>query len=301
MRKVAVYALGGNALQPPNDESNETAHVLAKVMSDVVDLLEMDWNVVLTHGNGPQVGHLLEMDEASVHSLDSWVAATQGMIGHELSMNLQAILDRRRRPERSAVVLTRVEVDPDDPGFSMPTKPVGPILDSATVMSADWDIAQTIHGPRRVVASPLPIRILELDVIQHLVKLQAVVICGGGGGVPVAQRDQHLTGMPAVIDKDHFSSRLALDLHADALIISTDADAVYSDFATPEAKAHRMLTVADIQSMDEQGQFPTGSMRPKLHALCSFASASGGGKAVLCSPGNVLESLRGEGGTTIVG
>jgi carbamate kinase len=168
-------------------------------------------------------------------------------------------------------------------------------------MSADWDIAQTIHGPRRVVASPLPIRILELDVIQHLVKLQAVVICGGGGGVPVAQRGQHLTGMPAVIDKDHFSSRLALDLQADALIISTDADAVYSDFATPEAKAHRMLTVADIQSMDEQGQFPTGSMRPKLHALCSFASASGGGKAVLCSPGNVLESLRGEGGTTIVG
>lgn len=300
MSKVAVYALGGNALQPPQDDSHQTAQVLARVMSDVVDLLEMDWKVVLTHGNGPQVGHLLKMDEASVHSLDAWVAATQGMIGHELSMNLQAILERRRRPERSAVVLTRVEVDPNDPGFSLPSKPVGPVLDSATVMSADWDIAQTIHGPRRVVASPLPLRILELDVIRQLVKLQAVVICGGGGGVPVAKRDEHLTGMPAVIDKDHFSARLALDLEADALIISTDADAVYSDFGTPHAQAHRVLTVNAIQSMDEDGQFPNGSMRPKLQALCSFASQSNEGKAVLCSPGNVLHSLRGEDGTSIV-
>ncbi|MDA0926107.1 MAG: carbamate kinase, partial [archaeon] len=185
MSKLAVYALGGNALQTPDGDKEETASVLAKVMSDVVDLLEMDWGVVVTHGNGPQVGHFLALDRDRSHGLDAWVAATQGTIGHQLSLHLQSILERRRRPERTVVVLTHTEVDADDEGFSLPTKPVGPVLDAATVMSADWDIAQTIHGARRVVASPAPVRVVEIDVIRHLVSLQAVVICGGGGGIPI--------------------------------------------------------------------------------------------------------------------
>ena len=123
-------------------------------------------------------------------------------------------------------------------------------------MSADWDIAQTIHGPRRVVASPKPIQILELDVIRKLVELQAVVICGGGGGVPVIDRDGHHVGVPAVIDKDLLSSRLAIDLKADALIISTDADAVYSGFGTPDAKAIRHLSVLEAGAMNDAGAFP---------------------------------------------
>ena len=183
MKKTAVYALGGNALQSPTGPQDDAAEVLARVMSDVIDLLEMDWTVVITHGNGPQVGHLLAMDVERTQGLDAWVASTQGMIGHELSLNLQAILERRRRPERTAVVLTHVEVDLEDEGFAWPTKPVGPVLDAQTVMSVDWDIAETVHGPRRVVASPQPIRILEIDVIRRLVELQAVVVCGGGGGV----------------------------------------------------------------------------------------------------------------------
>ena len=213
-------------------------------------------------------------------------------------MNLQGILQRRLRPERTAVILTRVVVDGNDPAFATPTKPVGPILDSKTVMSADWDIAQTIHGPRRVVASPKPIQILELDVIRKLVELQAVVICGGGGGVPVIDRDGHHVGVPAVIDKDLLSSRLAIDLKADALIISTDADAVYSGFGTPDAKAIRHLSVLEAGAMNDAGAFPAGSMAPKVKALCSYVDSIREGQAIFCTPGAVLDALRGEGGTT---
>jgi len=301
VRKTVVYALGGNALQPPTGGSQQSAEVLARVMSDVIDLLEMDWSVVVTHGNGPQVGHLLALDALHTQTLDAWVAATQGMIGHELSMHLQGILERRRRPERTAVVLTHVEVDREDDAFHWPTKPVGPILDAETVMSADWDIAETVHGPRRVVASPMPTRILELDVIRHLVNLRAVVFCGGGGGIPTSRIGEHQQGMPAVIDKDHFSSLLASDLQADALIISTETDAIYRSFGTPDAEALRSIDVKVAEAMDADGEFPEGSMGPKVKALCDYVSKVGDGKAVLCSPGHVLEALRGERGTTITG
>lgn len=299
MKKTAVYALGGNALQSPTGASDDSVEVLARVMSDVIDLLEMDWSVVITHGNGPQVGHLLAMDTERTQSLDSWVAATQGMIGHELSMHLQAILERRRRPERTAVMLTHVEVDPEDDGFRWPTKPIGPALDAETVMSVDWDIAETVHGARRVVASPQPIRILELDVIRRLVDLQAVVICGGGGGVPTARVGEHQQGMSAVIDKDHFSSLLAIDLEADALIISTAADAIYRSFGTPDAAPVRTLTVAEARAMEADGEFPKGSMSPKVEAICNFVSANVGGVGLVCSPGHVLDALRGESGSSI--
>ncbi len=297
--KTAVYALGGNALQSPTGNGDATTEVLARVMSDVIDLLEMDWRVVITHGNGPQVGHLLSMDDGQTQDLDAWVAATQGMIGHELSMHLNAILERRRRPERTAVVLTHVEVDPSDEGFQWPTKPVGPVLDAQTVMSADWDIAQTVQGPRRVVASPLPLRILEIEVIRHLVELRAVVFCGGGGGIPTAKVGAHQQGVPAVVDKDRFSSLLAKDLNADALIISTAADAIYRSFGTPEAEAIRTLSTAEAAVMEANGEFPKGSMSPKVGALCDFVAATEVGRGILCTPGQVLEALRGEAGTTL--
>ena len=298
MSKLAVYALGGNALQSPGGEEEETAGVLAKVMSDVVDLLEMDWRVVVTHGNGPQVGHLLALDREQSHGLDAWVAATQGTIGHQLSLHLQSILERRRRPERTVVVLTHTEVDAEDEGFSWPTKPVGPVLDATTVMSADWDIAQTIHGARRVVASPAPVRVVEIEAIRHLVSLQAVVICGGGGGIPIVTGGGFAHGVPAVVDKDLFSSCLASDLNADALIISTGADAIYSNFGTEHQVAHRTLGVEDLLTLEKEGQFPPGSMGPKVRALREFASQSTK-KSVLCSPGEVLRALRGESGTTV--
>lgn len=299
VKRTVVYAVGGNAIQPPGGTDNDASLILAKVMSDIVDLLEMGWSVVLTHGNGPQVGHLMAMDSDLTQPLDAWVAATQGMIGHDLSLHLQGILERRKRPERTVVIMTHVEVDPDDPGFARPVKPVGPVLDANTVMTADWDIAETVHGPRRVVASPSPIHIIEVDVIRHLVELRAVVICGGGGGIPVVRATDHLVGAPAVIDKDLLSCRLALDLGADALIISTDADAIYSDFGTSSARAHRRLSTDDVTRLSKDGQFPAGSMLPKVNALKSFAEQRTGARALLCRPGDVLEALRGDAGTTI--
>ena len=300
MGKLAVYALGGNALESPSSPDASSAEVLARVMSDIIDLLEMDWRVVLTHGNGPQVGHLLAMDKDHSQGLDAWVAATQGMIGQQLANQLHAILNRRRRPERTAVVLTRVEVDSSDDAFALPTKPVGPVLDASTVMSADWDIAQTKRGPRRVVASPLPMEIIDLPVIQKLVELHAVVICGGGGGIPVVRKDQHFIGVPAVIDKDRVSALLAIKLQAEALIISTAIDAVRTGFGTEDERIHRTLNLDECEQHLEAGEFPAGSMAPKVGSLMEAALHVPGLQAILCQPGDALDALRGAAGTTIV-
>lgn len=299
--KVAVYAIGGNALSSPTgDDEGESEQVLAHVMSDVVDLLEAGWGVVLTHGNGPQVGHLMELDQHLTQPMDAWVAATQGMIGHGLALNLDSILSKRQRPERTATVLTRVLVDRRDPGFERPTKPVGPVLSSKTVMEADWDIAETKVGPRRVVASPLPVEIIDLPVIQKLVDLHAVVICGGGGGIPVVRKDQYFIGVPAVIDKDRVSALLAIKLRADALIISTAIDAVRTGFGTDEEQVHRMLNLDECERHLQAGEFPAGSMGPKIGSLMEAALHQPGLQAILCQPGDAIDALRGNAGTTIV-
>lgn len=300
MTRIAVYAIGGNALSSPDGEDQErSAEVLARVMSDVIDLLEAGWGVVLTHGNGPQVGHLMELDSKQTQSMDTWVSATQGMIGHSLALNLDSILHRRRRPERTACILTRVLVDGNDQGFQFPTKPVGPILSADTVMSADWDIAETIKGPRRVVASPLPMKVIDLPVIQKLVDLHAVVVCGGGGGIPVVDKGDFFAGVPAVIDKDRLSALLAIQLEADALIISTAIDAVRTDFGGPNETLHRRLSLDECEHFLEQGEFPAGSMGPKIGSLMEAALHRPGLEAVLCQPGDALMALRGETGTTV--
>ncbi len=301
MNRVAVYAIGGNALSSPSgDTDGNSEEVLARVMSDVVDLLEAGWSVVLTHGNGPQVGHLMQLDENVTQTMDTWVAATQGMIGHSLSINLDSILNKRRRPERTACVITRVEVDPSDSGFELPTKPVGPILSDKTVMSADWDIAETKIGPRRVVASPLPMNILDLEVIRKLVELKAVVICGGGGGIPVVRRDKHFVGVPAVIDKDRLSALLAIRLQADALIISTATDSVKTGFGTKNEITHRVLTIDQCEKYSDDGEFPAGSMGPKVGSLVEAALHNPNLKSILCQPGDALKALKGDAGTIII-
>ena len=301
MNRVAVYAIGGNALSSPTgDKDGSSEEVLARVMSDVVDLLEAGWSIVLTHGNGPQVGHLMQLDDNASHSMDSWVAATQGMIGHSLSLNLDSILNKRLRPERTACVITRVEVDPSDRGFQFPTKPVGPVLSDQVVMSADWDIAETKKGPRRVVASPLPMNVLDLEVIRKLVELKAVVICGGGGGIPVVRREKYFSGVPAVIDKDRLSSLLAIKLQADALIISTAIDCVKTGFGTEKEESHRVLTIEQCENFTSNGEFPEGSMGPKIGSLVEAALHNPNLKSILCQPGDALKALKGEEGTTIV-
>ena len=298
MSRTLVYAIGGNALSSPNGSDNESsALALAKVMSDVIDLLEAGWKVILTHGNGPQVGHLMSLD-ASL-AMDEWVAATQGMIGHSLSINLDSILLKRSRPESTAVVLTRVEVDPQDEGFAFPTKPVGPVLSDSQVMSEDWDIAETVNGPRRVVASPKPMRILDLGVIRSLIKKSAIVICCGGGGIPVVKKGDYYHGVPAVIDKDRLSSLLAIEMEVDALVISTAIDAVRTGFGTEDEEIHTGISVYEAENYLNKGEFPSGSMGPKIDSLIEFAKSRAGAKSVLCQPGDALKALRGDGGTTI--
>ena len=298
MSRTVVYAIGGNALSSPTGgNEDDSALVLAKVISDVIDLLEAGWRVILTHGNGPQVGHLMSLDPSQ--AMDDWVAATQGMIGHSLSINLDSILKRRSRPESTAVVLTRVEVDEMDPGFSTPTKPVGPVLSDKQVMSEDWDIAETKNGPRRVVASPHPLRILDLDVIKSLVASNAIVICCGGGGIPVIEKDNHYTGVPAVIDKDRLSALLAKEIEADALIISTAIDSVRTGFGTEKEVSHSILTISEARGYLESGEFPAGSMGPKISSLIDAVENVDGLKSVLCQPGDAIKALRGDGGTII--
>jgi carbamate kinase len=301
MHKIVVYAIGGNALQNPvSTDSDQSSEILAKVMSDVVDLLESGWGVILTHGNGPQVGHLMQLDGDFSHAMDEWVSATQGMIGHSLALNLDSILLKRRRPERTACVITRVEVDANDSGFELPTKPVGPILSDKVVMTADWDIAETVNGPRRVVASPMPMSVLDIEVIRKLVELRAVVICGGGGGIPVIKKDRHYVGVPAVIDKDRLSALIAIKLNADALIISTAVDSVKTGFGTENEQSHRKLTLDECEKLMAQGEFPDGSMGPKVGSLMEASLHNPSLTAILCQPGDALKSLRGEAGTKIV-
>ena len=299
MTRTVIYAIGGNAIaSPTGGGEEESALVLAKVMSDVIDLLEAGWRVILTHGNGPQVGHLMSLD--SSQPMDDWVAATQGMIGHSLSINLDSILRRRNRPEKTSVILTRVEVDADDPGFLFPTKPVGPILTSEQVMSEDWDIAETINGPRRVVASPSPKEILDLDIIQSLIAKHAIVICCGGGGIPVINKGEHYAGVPAVIDKDRLSALLAIGMQADALIISTAIDAVRTGFGTESEQTHHTMTVGQANAYLAGGEFPAGSMGPKVASAIEVVENLENIKSIICQPGDAVKALRGETGTNFV-
>ncbi len=298
MGKIVVYAIGGNALSSPTGtDVEESALTLAKVISDVIDLLEAGWRVVLTHGNGPQVGHLMSLD--STQPMDEWVAATQGMIGHNLALNLESILKRRNRPETTSVLLTRVLVDSQDNAFKFPSKPVGKILTDHQVMKEDWDIAETVNGPRRVVASPKPIEILDLNVIHSLLESRAIVICCGGGGIPVVKENNHFKGVPAVVDKDHLSGLLSVELGASALIISTAVDSLRKNFGEENEEPITKLSISDAQVLLDEGQFPAGSMGPKVQSLIEANLSNRDMKCIICSPGNAINALRGESGTTI--
>lgn len=298
MGKIVVYAIGGNALSSPTGTDVEkSALTLAKVISDVIDLLEAGWRVVLTHGNGPQVGHLMSLD--STQPMDEWVAATQGMIGHNLALNLESILKRRNRPETTSVLLTRVLVDSEDKAFKYPSKPVGKILTDHQVMKEDWDIAETVNGPRRVVASPKPIEILDLNVILSLLESRAIVICCGGGGIPVIKENNHFKGVPAVVDKDHLSGLLSAELGASALIISTAVDSLRKNFGKENEEPIASLSISDAQVLLDEGQFPKGSMGPKVQSLIEANHSNPDMKCIICSPGNAINALRGESGTTI--
>lgn len=312
-RRLAVYAVGGNALSDPaaagSDASATADRAMEAVLEDVVDLLEAGYRVVLTHGNGPQVGEMLLMEEALFDrreggpepaGLDHWVAATQGTLGHEIATQLDSVLTRRGRHEQVATILTRVEVDRNDPAFAQPSKPIGPLIDDLGAVPESWHVGVTAAGPRRVVASPLPQSILDADAINALLKAGAVVLCAGGGGIPVALGESGFDGVEAVIDKDRVSSLIAQSIGANLLLISTAIDAIRLDFGKPSERKIRKLSVSDATSHLDEGQFPAGSMGPKVEAMLAAKQNDPKMVVVLCQPGQALPAIRGDAGTTII-
>lgn len=317
-RRIAVYAVGGNALSNPimmgKEGSDESAQlVMNAVLEDVVDLLEAGFRVVLTHGNGPQVGELLLMEEAlydrrlassfpppSPAGLDNWVAATQGTLGHDIATRLDNTLRGRGRHERVVTLLTRVVVDQHDSAFARPTKPIGPQIDNLDSVPESWVLGVTDDaGPRRVVASPKPVEIVDLNAIELLLEAGAVVLCCGGGGIPVVVEDGGLRGVEAVIDKDLASSILAVSIAADLFIVSTAVDSIKLDFGTPEERSITSISLTEAQEHLANGQFPPGSMGTKVEAMISAKRGRQKMVVTLCRPGEAMNAIRLEGGTTL--
>ena len=299
MRVVA--ALGGNALlrrgQPLTAE-NQRANVAVAARALLPIALEHD--LILTHGNGPQVG-LLALQNAAYrpdeeYPLDILDAETEGMIGYLLEQELGNLLPPGRP---MATILTRIEVDPADPAFTHPTKPIGPVYGRADAerLAAErgWAIAPDGGSWRRVVASPQPRRIVELGVIELLVRERVLVVCAGGGGIPVmATPDGGYKGVEAVIDKDYAGALLAASLHADAFLMLTDVDAVYADWGTPSAWPIRRIAPEAL----DPASFAAGSMGPKVAAARRFAQLTGG-IAAIGSLGDAARMLDGEAGTMV--
>lgn len=269
----AVVAVGGNALvrrTGPDDVDTERANArrAAEALAPLAGT-----GLVVTHGNGPQVGALALGAELTgrVVPLHVLVAESQGHVGHLLQLELAAVVGDRP----VCTLLTRVVVDPDDPAFAEPTKPIGAIYDEAraAALAAEhgWTVAHDGRGWRRVVSSPEPARIVELDAVRQLVATGSVVVAGGGGGIPVVERDGRLEGIDAVIDKDLTSALLAVELDAAVLVLLTDVDAVHREWEGPASRAIAEATVAELRSHD----FEPGTMGPKVEAACRFVEATG--------------------------
>lgn len=310
-----VVALGGNALQAnPKDTSAEaqlrTSHETAK---EIVDLIEDGHEVIIAHGNGPQVGQLVATYEASA-SLDETKpvmpfpecgAMSQGYIGYHLQQAIREEMNRRNVKKSIAAIVTQVIVDKNDPGFKNPTKPVGSFFneEQAKKLTAEKGYVMkedSGRGFRRVVASPMPLAVVEEDIVRTLVESGHVVITVGGGGVPVIQNeDGSLEGVAAVIDKDLASEKIAELLDADELVILTAVEQIAINYNKTNQKNLKTLTVEQAYQYIEQGHFAPGSMLPKVKAALMFAESKTGRKAIVTSLEKAREALSGKTGTVI--
>jgi carbamate kinase len=305
-----VVALGGNALLRRGDEdSAEVMRKNARMAAErVADVASLGWELVVTHGNGPQVGRILLQNEAArdwVHPmpLDVCGAESQGQIGYLLQVTIGDVFYERGMERPVATVVTFTRVRPDDPAFQEPTKPIGPHYEEAEArrLAAErgWHVAPGPEGEwRRVVPSPKPYSIVEAPVIRDMAQRGVVVIGCGGGGVPVIEEGPRLVGVEAVVDKDLASSILARDVEAEVLLICTDVDGVYEEYGTPEQRLVDRMTSEEAEQGLEAGAFPAGSMGPKVEAATSFVRGSDR-QAVICALDDAPEALRGNAGTTI--
>ena len=309
---TAVVAIGGNSLiKDTVHQSVRDQYIAAgETCRHIAGMIRDGWRVVITHGNGPQVGFILRRSELAAHELhevplDVCGADTQGAIGYALQQNLYNDFARLGLDKRAVTVITQTEVSPDDPAFEDPTKPIGSYMDAAQAerrrTREGWSVVEDAgRGWRRVVASPAPRRIVEEDVVRGLLDQGFVVIAVGGGGIPVvADGEGNLRGVAAVIDKDLASSLLAASLGAELFVISTSTEKVALRFGTAEQEWVDRLSTSDARRyLTEGNHFAEGSMAPKIRAAVGFADATGG-TAVITDPENVERALAGETGTRI--
>ena len=310
--RTAVVAIGGNSLI--KDRMHQTVRdqyvAAGETCWHIAGMIRDGWDVVITHGNGPQVGFILRRSELASHELhevplDVCGADTQGAIGYALQQNLYNDFARLGMDRRAVTVITQVEVAADDPAFASPSKPIGSYMDEAQAArrrdQEGWSVVEDAgRGWRRVVPSPAPKQIVEEAAIRSLLREGFVVIAVGGGGIPVvADAEGNLTGVAAVIDKDLASSLLASSLGAELFVISTAVEKVALSFGTPEQRWVDHLTVPEAKACLAEGiHFAKGSMAPKIHAAVSYVERTGG-TAVITDPDNVERALAGETGTRI--
>lgn len=310
-RKLAVVAVGGNSLI--RDKSHESIpdqyEAVGVTARYIVDMIEVGWNVVLTHGNGPQIGFILRRSELSIHEvppvpMDYAGADLQGAIGYMFVRALRNEFRRRNLKREPAAVVTQTLVARDDPAFADPSKPIGSHMDEVTAhrlaQQQGWTVKEDAgRGWRRVVPSPRPKAIVELDVIRFLARAGYLVIACGGGGIPVIEDETgQLKGVEAVIDKDLASSLLGRDMNADVLVVSTGVEKVAIDFNKPSQRWLDRMTLAEAKRYYAEDQFDKGSMGPKICAIIEFLEG-GGGRALITNPPNLGRALAGETGTLI--
>ena len=311
-RKSAVVAIGGNSLiKDKQHQSVRDQYIAAgETCWHVAAMIKDGWDVAIGHGNGPQVGFILRRSELAAHELhevplDVCGADSQGAIGYALAQNLENDFHRLDVDRHAVAVVTQVEVSRDDPAFQAPSKPIGSFMEEAEAArrhdEEGWSVKEDAgRGWRRVVPSPEPIRIVEVDAIRSLIENRFVVISVGGGGIPVvADEKGELTGIAAVIDKDHACSLLANEIEAELLLITTAVEKVALDFGQPTQRWLDRMTLSEAKEYLAEGtHFLPGSMAPKMEAVVAFLER-GGGTAIITDPENVERALAGETGTRI--
>jgi len=314
IEKVAVVAIGGNSLIKDRDHQklDDQWNAVRETCKHLAGMIERDWNLIITHGNGPQVGFILRRSEIAekvegVHpvSLDIIGADTQGSIGYMITQALGDELRRRGIARQCAAIVTQVLVDKDDPAFQNPTKGIGGFTDEQEARKFEaegWTIRyEAGRGWRRVIASPIPLEIIELNAVKTLIDAGLIVVTVGGGGIPVARDEEgNLKGTRSVIDKDRASSLLARNLKVDLLLISTGVERVALSFAQPDQRWLERMTVSEAKRYLAEGHFPPGNMGPKIEAIVEFLEANPAGQALITDPWNIEGALDGETGTWVV-
>jgi len=305
-KPLMLVAFGGNALiQSGQKGTAEEQFENLKLTMGQIAKLAQNYKIVITHGNGPQVGNLLlqqeSCDEVPKMPLEIIGAMTQGQIGYMIESSLDtAFMELGDNDQQHlATLITYVVVDENDPGFKNPTKPIGPFYTEEQAKGLTYTLAKTDKGLRRVVASPKPLTIVEGREIKKLIEMDFIVICCGGGGIPVIRKNRKFRGVEAVIDKDLASSVLAREIKADIFVIASDVQGAAINWGQDDQKMLRKTPLAEMKKYVGEGQFPAGSMGPKVDAVMQFTEATGN-RGVICQLSDIEKAIAGEAGTEIV-